>query len=234
MKSKLILFLALAMGAVTTVLFYQYMQDAGAQEGRQVPQESVVVAETEIQANQRITSNDLAVKSFPEDHIHTQAIGSIEQATGSYATATIAKGEPVLTHRIQDEQNEQLFVSRKVRDGYRAVSTGVNFVQSVSNLIEPEDRVDVIFTERVGRGEQEEVRSERLLQNVRVLAVGRKMVESRSKEAYVEYSSVTLELVPTDTVALVRASEKGSIQLVLHSRVIPPNEEGDGNADAVE
>ena len=31
-------------------------------------------------------------------------------------------------------------------EGYRAVTVGVNINQSVSNLIEPEDEVDVILT----------------------------------------------------------------------------------------
>jgi pilus assembly protein CpaB len=97
---------------------------------------------------------------------------------------------------------------------------GVDINQSVSNLIEPEDEVDVILTTvNKDKANQPLANSVVLLQKARVLAVGRKMVTpENSKEPYVEYSSVTLEVNPEDAVTLINATEQGKIHLILYKR----------------
>jgi pilus assembly protein CpaB len=220
MRTKIILVLAVIMGFITTVLFYNYMKkfDHEAVVSEQMAQ--IVSAKQAIRKNQKITADMLAMTPVPQAGVHGGTVQNSADVVGKYATAHIEPGEPILRHRIMQENEESLFVSRKIKEGYRAVSVGVNFVQSVSNLIEPEDYVDVIFSEQdpVSR----EVKTELILQKVRVLAVGRRMLEPDSGAEYVEYNSATLELKSTDTVKLVNADERGNIQLVLHSRIIPP------------
>lgn len=220
----MMLALALVMGAVTTVLFFQYMKQFSREAAMHDSTVAVVVAKEDIQENEQISRGVLQVVRVPQKGVHANAARSMSEVEGMFATAKIAKGEAVLKHRVSSEKAETLFVSRKVRPGFRAVSIGVNFVQSVSNLIEPEDEVDVIFSEtmKLPNG-QAKVETKQLLANVRVLAVGRKMAaSSRPKEPHVEYSSVTLELKPQDAVALVNASERGHIQLALRTQIIPP------------
>ncbi|RSK26374.1 Flp pilus assembly protein CpaB [Bacillus sp. HMF5848] len=225
MRSKVILFLALVMGLVTTFLFYNYMKQFDSEATVAEVLTEVVVAKVDILENQRITSDMIELKSVPELGVHQNSITDLSELSDMYATGHIAAGEPILTNRVSSEQQESLFVSRKVRDGYRAVSVGVNFVQSVSNLIEPEDEVDVIFTEGIPKpdGTQEFI-SKTILEKARVLAIGRKMLPTveGAEEEYVEYSSVTVELVPNDALKLVNASERGSIQFILHTRLISP------------
>lgn len=225
MKSKIILALAIIMGIATTVLFYRYMQQFDTKQAVNENTQEVVVAAEAIKRNQRITGDMLELKSLPIGGLHPQTVRSIEEVTGLYATADIAKGEAVLKHRTMSEAEEELFVSRKVRDGYRAVAVGADFVRSVSNLIEPEDWVDVVYTETIDNGSGEQTVSRMLLENVRVLAVGRRMIESSTKEDYVEYSSVTLELLSPDAVKLIQASERGTLHFILRSRIIPADKE---------
>jgi len=106
----------------------------------------------------------------------------------------------------------------------------VNIVESVSNLIEPEDNVDVIFSEDIEQdGLEKKVNTEILLQNIRVLAVGKRLNEKENKDwkvedekdDKVEYISVTLELKPQDIVKLINADERGSIKLTLRSEIFP-------------
>ncbi|MBO8157826.1 MAG: Flp pilus assembly protein CpaB [Bacillaceae bacterium] len=226
MRSKIILFLALIMGIVTTVLFFNYMKELDTEAAMTENMIEVVVAATDIKENQQISGDMLTVKQIPEVGLHPDAVTDPSQVIGKFTTSYIKNGEILLTHRLKSVKEETLFVSRKIQDGFRAVSVGVNFVQSVSNLIEPEDTVDVIFSEvdQLPDGNIN-VDTEQILSGARVLAVGRKLIApTEHQEGYAEYTSVTLELKPEDAVKLVNASERGSIQLTLHSRIVPPQE----------
>ena len=224
MRSKFILMLALLMGIITTVLFYKYMKELDQKAVIHENMVEVVVASQPIEKNQRVTAGMLTYTTLPEVNKHPQSISSIQEVEGKIVTSKIEKGEMLLKHRLKTAKEEEILISRKVREGYRAVSVGVNFVQTVSNLIEPEDYVDVIFSEVKKSGNQNIVQTQMILQKVRVLAVGRRMIESSTGEDYVEYSSATLELKPKDTVRLINASERGNIQLALHTRIKPPEE----------
>ncbi|HWO77051.1 MAG TPA: Flp pilus assembly protein CpaB [Bacillus sp. (in: firmicutes)] len=223
MRSKIILLLALVMGVVTTFLFFNYMKQFDSETVTNQNMTTVVAAKDKISKNELITAEKLMTIEVPSEGLHEQAILSMDGLAGQYATADIEAGEVLLNHRVQDEKEETIFVSKKVGEGKRAVSIGVNFVQSVANLVEPEDRVDVIFTEVIEMPEpqQDIVETTTLLREVRVLAVDRRMIETKDEaEPHTEYSSVTLELSPEDSVKLVNAYESGSVHLAIHSRIV--------------
>lgn len=223
MRSKVILVLALIMGAITTLLFFNYMKQFDEATVISETMVDVVVAKQEIKENQRISSGMVEVIQIPEKGLHLTVIKSIAEAEGRYATAAITAGEPILSHRVKSEKEETLYIARKVKDGYRAISVGVNFVQSVSNLIEPEDKVDVVFNEvKKNANNEPYVITNQILSGVRVLAIGRKMLPTMSEEEeYVEYSSVTLELKPENAMTLINAIERGTIHFTIHTKVIP-------------
>lgn len=209
------------MGMITTLLFFVYMnqQDKTANVHTE-PLVEVVVAKEKINMNQVITKDMLSTIEVSENEMHPLTVRDLKEIEGAFATANIEKDEIILNHRFKTEKEEINLVSRKIQNGYRAVSVGVNFVQSVSNLIEPEDYVDVIFNETLKKGEETVVVTKQIISTARVLAVGRKMVSNEVEESeYVEYSSVTLELLPSDAEILINASERGTIHFVLNTRL---------------
>lgn len=219
--------ISLLMGAVTTLLFYQYIKQINVSKAVTTQTEAVVMAKEKILKNERITSDKLELVQMPKQNILPQTLKNVSEAEGKISTSVIEKGEPLLSQRLTSEEEENVYVSRKVKEGYGAVSIGVDFNQSVSNLIEPEDDVDVIFT-KVSNDQSKQAPpvSSILLQKVRVLAVGRKMVPPEiSKDKYVEYSSVTLELKPEDAVILINATQEGKIHLLLDKRPIMNEED---------
>ena len=220
MRSKLILFLALVMGGITTLLFFNYMKQFDTAKVVNQHTVEVVVASERIEENERITGDKLKVTQLPSKGLHPQVVKSIKEVEGKYATSAIEADEVLLSHRIKSSKEETLFVSRKVKEGYRGISIGVNIVQSISNLIEPEDVVDIIASEGVKVEKKDTIKTEQILSDVTVLAVGRKMLApTNEEEEYVEYSSITLEVKPEDAVKLVNAAEKGNIHLTVHSRI---------------
>ncbi|WP_221568530.1 Flp pilus assembly protein CpaB [Alkalihalobacillus sp. TS-13] len=215
MRSKLVLTLAIIMGIITTILFFNYMKQYDSQTVANKNKIEVVVAAQEIKRNVTITKDMLETKLMPEEGIHTNTVTNLDTAVGQFSTADIAQGEAMLTNHLQTSKEEELFVSRKIRDGFRAVSVGVNLPQSVSNLLEPEDQVDVINTVK----EKDKLVSKIVVENVTVLAVGRRMVETTEGEEFVEYTSVTLEVMPNEAVKLANATESGPLHIALRSRV---------------
>ncbi|MEX2415607.1 MAG: Flp pilus assembly protein CpaB [Paenibacillaceae bacterium] len=219
MKSKIIMLLAIVMGLITTLLFYNYMSNIKGNPASELETIETLVAKRDIKKNELISQDMLEKVKVMDNGLYSEAIRDSAGLNGKYALADIAKGEPFLPHRVLGVQEEKIFVSRKIEDGYRGVSIGVNHVQSVSNLIEPEDNVDVIYT-KLGKPELgTETVSKILLERVRVLAVGRRMVETIEGDLVVEYSSATLELKSPDTVKLVNAANDGILTLTLHSRI---------------
>ncbi|GAM15630.1 Flp pilus assembly protein CpaB [Mesobacillus selenatarsenatis] len=231
MRSKLVLVLALVMGIVTTFLFFQYMNQVKAEKAMNSNLVKIVVANEKILKNEQISAQKLGTMMVPEKALHANAIKNQEDAVGKLANADIEQGETVMSHRLGSQVTEHIYVSRKVQDGYRAVSVGANFNQSVSTLIEPEDEVDVIFSKKV-EGPEVKIESRIILQKARVLAVGRKMVlPEDTQEPYAEYSSVTVELTPEDAVKLVNSAEQGNIHFMLHKRPVITEKEAAGDSD---
>ncbi|HEY0829297.1 MAG TPA: Flp pilus assembly protein CpaB [Bacilli bacterium] len=223
MRSKIILTLAIVMGLFTTLLFYKYMSQMDQAVIVKETMVDVVVSKQTIKKNQLVAASMLEKKQVPLNGLHQGTISETSGLVGKFATSDIAAGEPITLTRLADTLEEALIVSRRIKDGYRAVSVGVNFVQSVSNLIEPEDYVDVIVS--ITDETTKEIDTELILQKVRVLAIGRRMVEVDAETEYAEYSSVSLELNASDTVKLVNADEQGNITLALYTRIITSEQE---------
>ncbi|MDQ0351311.1 pilus assembly protein CpaB [Alkalibacillus filiformis] len=213
---------AILMGIITTAIFFYSTQvDEPEVAEEEVELVNVVQATQVISENQIISDEDVEVVSMPAEQAHSTAIQSTDEIVGQIATTTIEAGEVMLEHRLRSEMDETQLVSKKVQEGYRGVSVGVDIVRSVSNLIDPEDYVDAILTYE----EDDEEVSEVILEEVRVLAVGRELVANSAGEQFVEYSSMTLELDQSDAVELVNADERGSIHFIVHSRNTSNNED---------
>jgi pilus assembly protein CpaB len=229
MRSKILFILAILMGLITTILFFNYMKQFDAATVASENMIEVVAAKQSISRNQVIGPAMVEIVRMPQLGVHPEAIRSVAEVDGKYAEANIAAGEVLLGGRLKLQKDETALVARKVQEGYRAVSVGVNVVQSVSNLIEPEDYIDLILTETDKVTGQ--ITSTLLQEKVRVLAVGRRLVESGPEAPYVEYSSVTVEVKPAEAVTIVNADEKGNISMALHSRIVEVTAEANAKAN---
>lgn len=229
MRSKLLFMLAIIMAIVTTILFFNYTSQIDTEEVVQQEMVQVVRAIETIAEDQMIDAALLEVVKVTKDNVHPNAITEIADVQGNYSIATLAQGEILATHHVKDQETEKVLVSRKVSEGYRAVSVDAPRVESaelVTNLIEPEDYVSIVFTEIVENDDQEEWVSELIFSNVRVLAVGRKMDRPVNDVSnYIEYNAITLEMTPEDAVDLINANNNGDLHFILHSSISAPETE---------
>ncbi len=217
MKSKFILILAVIMAIITTVLFRQYMVslDKKYKAANQIV--TVVVPKTNIETDKKITADMLTTKEVSAGSILSDALKKSKDVEGKYALTDLKAGEVLYTERLTDQSTENDEVTRKISEGARAVSIGVTDVTAVAKMIQPEDRVDVVYSIN---GQTSIV-----AENIRVLAVGKILNENSNatneKENTSDYGTITLELWPGDVVKVINADENGTIKFVLRGKYAP-------------
>ena len=158
----------------------------------------------------------------------TQKMKKIE---GSIAIVPIKKGEQISYNKISSP-GIRTGLSPQVTPGMRAVSVPVNETTSVSKLIKPGDRVDVIAVMNPGQGEDNKI-SKLIFQDIAVLAVGRNITNNvarlikkdgrstkiSSLNSFDGFSSITLEVEPFQAqyLALVSTSGNNSLSFALRN-----------------
>ncbi len=102
----------------------------------------VVIASKDIRAHEKIVPEMLTKVQKTVDQIEPGSISDPKQAIGDVSLISIPEGAPVTTTKIGVPAS--IGITGKLQPGMRAVSIPVDFVKSVSGLVEPGDRVDVL------------------------------------------------------------------------------------------
>lgn len=114
------------------------------------------------------------------------------------------------------------FLAAALKPGLRAVSVPVDDVSGNAGLIQPGDYVDMILTQRMGRGgdmgpDQRRVVSETVVQNARIIAVGSSFQRSSESSTPNRARTVTIEVSPRTAEAVTVAAQLGSLSMALRS-----------------
>jgi len=188
MKSKFILIIALVMAIITTVLFRQYLVNINNKARAASQTITVLVAKVDIKSNQKVTSEMLETKDVSAGSILSDAIKKNSDVVGKYAVTDLKAGEVLYPIRFTDLATENKNLTLKIAEGARAVSIGVTDVTAVAKMIQPEDKVDIVNTLNG--------QTSLLLENVRVLAVGKSLSEANTTADTADYGTITLQLYP--------------------------------------
>jgi len=213
MKSKFILIIALVMAIITTVLFRQYLVNINNKARAASQTITVLVAKVDIKSNQKVTSEMLETKDVSAGSILSDAIKKNSDVVGKYAVTDLKAGEVLYPIRFTDLATENKNLTLKIAEGARAVSIGVTDVTAVAKMIQPEDKVDIVNTLNG--------QTSLLLENVRVLAVGKSLSEANTTADTADYGTITLQLYPGDVEKVVNANEVGSVKFVLRGKHTP-------------
>jgi pilus assembly protein CpaB len=190
----------------------------------QVKSTEVLVAGASIGLGQVTTESQLRWQSWPEATATTGYItraaepNAIAQMTGAIARTPIMAGEPITTQKLI-KAGQGGVLAAILPAGMRAVSTKIRQETAAGGLIMPNDRVDVILSQRVkGRNGTEDHVSDTLLSNVRVLAIGQQIETKEGKRvAEDNATTATLELTPRQSELLALGNTKGELSLSLRS-----------------
>lgn len=229
MKSRIILIAALVLAVVTTVLFSNYLNKLDSKYKSDKSMVQVVVLKQDVKRNQKVTLEMLESKSYSLDSVLPEAIKDVKDVDGSFALIDMKAGEQLFKERFINQREENEYLTRKISSGMRAISIEVTYVEPVSTMIEPEDYVDVIFSVK---NQDKYSPTYTLLENIRVLAVGERISESRdantvadaknsvqSSGGQAKYMSVTLELTPKQAEQITNAELNGELKFTLRSEL---------------
>jgi pilus assembly protein CpaB len=182
----------------------------------------VLVAKTDISLGQITSAENFVWKDWPDSGLSPQYIrrtarpNAINDFVGAVARAPLLPGEPVTPLKLV-KAGDGGVLAAILPAGMRAISTRIKEETAAGRLILPNDRVDVILTQRRrGRGGAEDSVSDTLFRNIRVLAIGQ-LIEAKEGKKLAEGNTATLELTPTQAEELAAANSKGEISLSLRS-----------------
>lgn len=229
MKQKLILFIAILAGIIAFGLTVKYLRHEKERILASAKRVEVVVAATDLPAGSVLKNSDLRRFMVFQQNVGTRAIlpESVREIIGKKLLFSINRGDPVQWSDVDVPYRGEVGLAETIVPGMRAISISVDAVSSVSSMIKPNDRVDVLgtfsFPSTTITGETETV-TLTVLQDVTVLATGQRMARSMSSPSARPdrstrgYSTITFEVTPREAELLVFAQTvRGRLYLSLRN-----------------
>ncbi len=174
----------------------------------------VLVADKNLPTGTLIKENLLTWQAWPDAKLHQSYLikdkNDLTELVGSVVRRAIAAGEPVSIGRLV-KPGSRGFLAAVLRPGYRAVSLRINATSSISGLVFPGDRVDVILTHTV-RAKRV---SETVLTNVRVLAIDQQTNDQTTAPKVGKHA--TFEVTPKQAEMFSVLGDMGKLSLSLRS-----------------
>lgn len=213
-----LLLLAIVLGAFGAALVYRQLRALRSEieSAKQAPTPTVdvVVAAEEIPLGTRLEPRLVKVVPWPENIVPEGAIRDPKAVEEAVARVTIYKDQPLTGSQLLTGTGGLL--PMMIPEGMRAMSVRVDDVTGVSGFITPNSRVDVLVAGQTGEDEAgREQRSKLVLQNIRVLAIG-KSIEQREDKP-VEVPTVTLLVSPAEAEKLTLAARYEPVRLALRN-----------------
>ncbi len=173
---------------------------------------TIVVAAQRLQFGVELAPEHLREVPWPTEAMPQGTFATVSDVLSSgkrVVLAPVEVNEPVLAIKITGP-GQRATLSAIVGEGMKAVSVRVNDVEGVGGFVLPGDRVDVVLTRQMDKGN---ATTEVVLQNVRVLAVDQSADDRTSKAAVAKAVTIEVDTVGAQRVWL--AASVGSLSLLL-------------------
>ena len=224
---------SLILAALAVLMIYSYIDSRESEliseYGNMTP---VVVAREDIKELEIIDDRKVKLENVPAKFQMPGHFKRVEDLYNTIAAVPIKKGEQITVPRVT-YPGAQSGLSRQISIGKRALSIQLTESQSVSRLIKPGDRVDVLALIDFAAGRKERLKVKTVLQDVLVLSTGYNVTNSvpivnvqsdnnSSRQVklnnYYQFSTITLELTPFEVQKLqFLISGGGNITLSLRN-----------------
>lgn len=214
-KPRITILLAIGFGLLASTAIYRYLlRYDDMVEAQEIVVRPVVVAARDVPFGTELVAEDLALARWPVEIVPREHFSVVDSVIGRINRTPLIASEPVLESRLAPEGSDR-GLAMLIPEGYRAMTVPVNMVSGVSGFVLPGSRVDVLVSIRP-RSNRDPV-AKMILQNVRVLAVDRKMEEDDQRT--IDSRAVTLEVGPEEAEKLGLASTEGTLLLALRSSI---------------
>jgi pilus assembly protein CpaB len=187
---------------------------------------AIVVLSHDVRAGSLLRSEDLASKPLPPtqtpDGALKDSVDARRELVGGMVRHSLSTGDVLRATDVM-RPGDHGFLAAVLQPGMRAVTVGVDAVSGTAGLIWPGDHVDVILTQTmddaslpVGR----RVAAETVLQNVRVIAIDRLLVQGAADSATPDAQgarTVTLEVTEEQAERVEVAGRIGRLSLTVRA-----------------
>ncbi len=207
--------------AVTATMLYmqgtsnkeaQINQMKAAQEAERSQKSQVVYASKDIPEGQEITADALEVREELSSKIPVNAMTNPSSGIGSMAAYPIQAGSVVLLNAVKARIAQTGFEG-KIKEGFRAVTFGIDSNAGVAGFISPGAHVDILCI----TGNAGDTKAAPVLADVEVIAVGTTYRKAPGETQAQQASSITVLVTPEDAEKLVKAVTAGKPYLTLRN-----------------
>lgn len=215
-KTWLVLAIALVVGGLTAFLAQRYLRTQVEEIEARARGELVklVVAKSDLAKGAAVGSVNLAVREVPREWAHSNAVTpeQFDRIDNGVLAYPARRGEPLLWSQLEGEKVPTF--SARLTTGRRAVTVPVDEISSISGLVEPGDRIDLMVTVRRDNRQIAFV----LLQSVPVLATGTKVEQGDARDGRARtFTTITLDVNAEQARQVIAAREIGKITALLRA-----------------
>lgn len=230
MKEKVVLLISILVGILAFWLTNRYLQKEREKLYAGAEKVKVVVAGRSLPAGTVLAVEDLAQSSVYKTAVGENVVRpeDLDTIIGKKLRYSLKRGEPVWWSQVDVPDRRRTGLAPMVRSGLRAISIAIGGADTVSGLVQPNDRVDILgtfsFPARDSAAGEFETVTLTVLQDVTVLATGQQLARTDSGSGQGAwrpggYSMVTLEVSPREAELLTFVQHmKGQGQLTLALR----------------
>jgi len=216
-KTWIVLGVALVVGGGAAFMANSYLRAQVEEIESRGKGESVklVVAKKDMPKGATLGVDSLAVRNVPREWAHSNAVtpeqfDRIDRGALAYPAK---RGEPLLWSQLEGDKVPTF--SARVAAGRRAVTVPVDEISSISGLVEPGDRIDIMVTVRRDNRQLAFI----LMQSVPVLATGTKVEQGSDGRdgSRRTFTTITLDVNAEQARQVIAAREIGKITALLRA-----------------
>lgn len=224
-RNLLLLAAALGLGALAAFGARGYLSEQLAIERERLaprqPSIQVVVAKLDLARGETVSAENMAVRDMPREFLPAGTItpDRFDAVAGTRLLQAMRAGEPLQQLAVAAPDSGAF--SARLRSGVRALTIAVDEVNSLSGMLQPGDRIDLMLSVRLpgstGAPLPQEI-TRALMQDVRVLATGRQVRPGDDERPGARaYTAITIEVSPEQAQRLVVAQRSGKLTAMLRN-----------------
>jgi len=178
------------------------------------PMTDVVVPSENLTRGTLVDESVMSLRKIPTQYVDTNSVtaDNFSLAIGQKLDFDIDAGTALLWAHLEGGLSPTF--SGKVPDGMRALTVRVDEINSVSGFLQPQDRIDLLFT--YGDGENAKIRP--IIENLLVIATGvQTMVDKANYSGQRAFTTITVQLRPVDAKKISLAQQIGSLTAILRN-----------------
>jgi len=210
-RNRIIMLFGIAWISAALLTWFLYASTVGA---KPQARRAVMAAARDLPLGITLKKTDLKQVKLLDQEIPKGALFTETEALRRVTLYPVSTNEPFIASKLSTADGPEGIMAT-IPAGYRAVSVPITDVSGVSGLITPNSRVDVLFTRP---GTMAEAVTSTILQNVKVLAVGRLISPNQTVDPKATKMPVaTLIVTPDDAQKLELAKNEGKVSLTLRN-----------------